>query len=360
MLQRVEDADVYVVGRTVEGNEFAQAVVVVVFVGQFQDGFTRHLAEPNNGPTDEFLVPFARRYEPRTADARQSLGSRKVEHHFGTTVGLQEGRGNEVGHFALDGAFHDVGAIFTPGHADDTTGRHEVRDTQRDGTAGNILVRIELRRSHVTGIATEQHETARRVELRTRFVEGEITHGTDFAQSQVYTAAGFDLFLVFLAVCEEIFFRNHLAGRVDILGVDIHLVEQKLFQEAHGTGSTFGQGIVFTDVEHDYIREADFSGLIHAHQFGIDRVSGCTRTQSENAMAMLGLAFLNQLGNVVSHIYRTFVGTFEDFGIDLFFPRQSREFQLTVRIVIPFGYTVQFNLRTKICFHRDSIFELQT
>ena len=112
-----------------------------------------------------------------------SLGSRQIEHDFRPTVGLQERRGYQIGNVTFDRTFHDVGLIFTPSDTNDTTSRHQIGYTQRNGAAGNILARIELRRCHVASIATEQHQTAGRVELRTRFVKCQISDRTDLAQS---------------------------------------------------------------------------------------------------------------------------------------------------------------------------------
>ena len=261
-------------------------------------------------------------------------------------MGLQERRGYQIGNVTFDRAFHDVGLIFTPSDTNDTTSRHQIGYTQRNGAAGNILARIELRRCHVASIATEQHQTAGRVELRTRFVKCQISDRTDLAQSQIDTTASLYFFFVIFTILVHIFFRYQLTGRMNILGIDIHLVEQQLFQQAHRPGSSFCQRIIFPDIEYYDIRETDFAGLIHAYQFGINGVSTDTRTQSEHTMTMLCLAFLYQFRYVMSYIHRPFLRAFEDFGVNFLVSCKSRKFQLTIRSIIPFRYPIQFNLRT--------------
>ena len=80
---------------------------------------------------------------------------------------------------------------------------------------------------------------------------------------------------------------------MDILGIDIHLVEQEFLQETHGTGRTLGQRIILADIEDDYIGKAELTGLVHAHQFGIYGVSTYPRTQSQHTVTVLGLALVD-------------------------------------------------------------------
>ena len=71
MLQVVEYLDVDVVGRIVECHQFAQAVVVVILVGEFEDGLARLFTQPHDGTADEVVVPLAGGDLPRITDARQ-------------------------------------------------------------------------------------------------------------------------------------------------------------------------------------------------------------------------------------------------------------------------------------------------
>ena len=88
MLQVVEDTDIAVVCRPVQGNQFAQSVVVVVAIGQLQYRFSGLLAEPYNCTTGQLVVPVARSNKPRVVDTCQTGGGTQVADDMGVVVQL--------------------------------------------------------------------------------------------------------------------------------------------------------------------------------------------------------------------------------------------------------------------------------
>ena len=89
MLEVVEYLYVDVVGRAVERKQFAQARVVIVLVGQFQDWLAGQVAEPYYRATDEFVVPVAGGHLPGIADTGKRVGRTQVCDHFYVAVSLQ-------------------------------------------------------------------------------------------------------------------------------------------------------------------------------------------------------------------------------------------------------------------------------
>ena len=71
VLQVVEYLDIYVISRSEEGKQLAQAIFVVIFIGQFQDWFAGQLAQPHDCATDQFVIPFAGSDQPWTLNACQ-------------------------------------------------------------------------------------------------------------------------------------------------------------------------------------------------------------------------------------------------------------------------------------------------
>ena len=69
MLQVVENLDIYIVSRTKQCQKFAQTVFVVVLVGQLQNRFACQLAQPYDSAADQFIIPLAGCYQPRTLNA---------------------------------------------------------------------------------------------------------------------------------------------------------------------------------------------------------------------------------------------------------------------------------------------------
>ena len=139
VLQVVEYLDVHIVGRSVESQQFAQAVLVVVLVGQLQDGFACELAQPYDGASDELVVPFAGSHQPGTLDTCQVGGSREVDYDVCVVVRLQIGCGDGVGDVAFHTFFHHFGFLFSPGHEVDFLGGEDGRYSHRDGADGRIV-----------------------------------------------------------------------------------------------------------------------------------------------------------------------------------------------------------------------------
>ena len=75
VLQIIENLDVCIVCRTIESQEFAQSVLVVILVGELQDRLTYLLAEPNQSRAHQLVSPLARSYEPRMFDAGKMRSS---------------------------------------------------------------------------------------------------------------------------------------------------------------------------------------------------------------------------------------------------------------------------------------------
>ena len=71
MLQVVEYLDVHIIGRAVKHQQLAQAVLVIILVGQLQNRFSGQKAKPHDGTPDQLVRPFAAGHKPRALDARQ-------------------------------------------------------------------------------------------------------------------------------------------------------------------------------------------------------------------------------------------------------------------------------------------------
>ena len=90
VLQIIENLDVCIVGRTIESQEFAQSVLIVILVGELQDRLTYLLAEPDQSRAYQLVCPLARSYEPRMFDAGKMRSSTQVEHYVGIWMSLEE------------------------------------------------------------------------------------------------------------------------------------------------------------------------------------------------------------------------------------------------------------------------------
>ncbi len=139
VLQVIEYFDVYIVSGTVECQQLAQSVFIVIFVGQFQNRLFDTLAQPYDGAADQFVVPFAVGYQPRTLDPGKMRSRCQVYADIGIVVHLQIGSGQCVAHFVFHRFLDDVGFVVSPCQQIDFAGGHNSRHTHRDGAGGEIV-----------------------------------------------------------------------------------------------------------------------------------------------------------------------------------------------------------------------------
>ena len=114
MLQVVEDLDVGIIGRSIKGEQLGESVLIVVLVGELQDGLLGYATQPYEGCAGEFVGPFAAGHQPGVYDSGELAGCREVYDDVGVVVGLQEAGGYRLRGLSLDGLLDDVGLFFSP------------------------------------------------------------------------------------------------------------------------------------------------------------------------------------------------------------------------------------------------------
>ena len=127
VLEIVEPGEVGLVGRGVHPEQVLEPCLVVVVVGQLEDGLPRSLGQPEDRPAGHPVVPGEallgeRTQQPRGPAPGESAGRGLVEDEDGVVVLLEEGRGDLGGDLALDGGPDDLGLVLAPGHEDDPAG----------------------------------------------------------------------------------------------------------------------------------------------------------------------------------------------------------------------------------------------
>ena len=94
MLEPVEHLDVDAVGGGVFQGQVAQAVFGIIFIGQLENGFSDRLGQPDNGLTDQLIVPVAHADQPRRFDPGQVFRGGLVQYDPYVGVFLQVGGRN--------------------------------------------------------------------------------------------------------------------------------------------------------------------------------------------------------------------------------------------------------------------------
>ena len=114
VLQVVENLDVGIVCRAVESQKFAQAVLVVILVGQFQDRLVQFLAEPYQCRTHLLVGPLAVGYEPWMLDAGEVGSCAQVEDDVCIRMSLEEACWQCVSDVSFYHLLHDVSLLVAP------------------------------------------------------------------------------------------------------------------------------------------------------------------------------------------------------------------------------------------------------
>ena len=357
MLQVVENLDVGVIGRAIERQKFGEAVLVVVFVGEFQDGLARLLAQPNQRRTHQLVGPRERSNQPRMYNARQTSGSSKIDDHMHIVVGLQERGGNGVG----DGPFHrlanDVGLLLAPCGEEYLAGREDGADTHRYGARRHRFVGAEAKRGLLARRSIDQHEARRRRKSRSRLVDGDVTYATDAQQHEVDASEGLDALLVELAMLLNAVLRYCAIGREDVLAVDVNMVEKPLAKLAESAMLGIGrEREKLVGIENHHVAEAHALLLMTTDEFRIDRCERGSGSQAEHTKASLALTTQYLVHHNVGDAAYGFLYLGKYVGWNLLHSGDFRTVYSCLRLVEFFRYFVQYDLRTKVQSHGEKGF----
>jgi len=170
MLKFVEHFYVHIVGRAVKSHEFAEAVVVVILIGKFENRLACFLTQPHYSAAYQLVGPFARRHFPRMRNSRKVGCGLQVERYSGMVVQLQEGGGHIVAHRTLHGFGHDFGAVFAPCHGHYAGGMQNIAKAEGYSRAG-ALVALIFAHYVVAGFGGKQYKAAYTRGKRARLAE---------------------------------------------------------------------------------------------------------------------------------------------------------------------------------------------
>ena len=158
VLQVVEYLDIGIISRPIKRQEFRKAVLVVVFVRQFQNGFASLLTQPNQSRPHQLVCPRERSNQPRVHNAGQTCSCCEVYNHMCIVVSLQERGRNGVGYSSFDGFANDVGLLFSPCCEEYLSCRKNGLHTHRNSTRRNRLVSAETECRFFARSSINQHQ----------------------------------------------------------------------------------------------------------------------------------------------------------------------------------------------------------
>lgn len=277
------------------------------------------------------------------AQSGQILGSTKIQSQLGMRMVLQE-RCRQVGGDRLFiHAFDDVRIVLAPCHAQHPVARQNIAQSERDSSGGSI-VGLVIRSDLLAHLTAEEHQTGETRRHGARLVECQTSLRTHLAHTHVDAAATVDQLIVLAAALVHVLAGSSGAYSVYVLGLDINMVEEHLTQASHSARAFRIEGEKLAGVENNDILEAHTAGIIELDQPGIHRMSAYAGSESQHAIPFLGHILCYIFYDLPRDIVAPVGGCLEYAGINLFLASESGYFDLTLRVVIPSWYLIQFDL----------------
>ena len=155
MLQAVEYLDVDFVGCGVFQGKVAQPMLVVIFAGEFEDGLTYFLRQPDDGFTNQVIVPIANANQPGRFVFGQILCCTGIYMETGIRVFLQKGRRNRRRNFIFHRLFYHFCFVLSPGQQVNGFGSEDGANAHGHGAVGDVFLAWEIFKGIPTGQGIE-------------------------------------------------------------------------------------------------------------------------------------------------------------------------------------------------------------
>ena len=303
VLHLVKADEVGLIGRSMDAEEILQAGLVVVVVGEFQDGFRLELRKPEDGAAGHALVPsealvFERADQPRSAVAGESAGGGRVEDVERGGMFLEE-RGGDVGvDLALDGGADDLGFVLAPSHEDDAAGIEDGAHAHGEGVAWGGIDAAEVAGGVAAGEGVERDEAGERVAGTAGFVEADVTGAADAEDLKIDAAGGADRGFVGGTMGVDLVFGDGARRQVGAGRVEIDVVKKMPPHKRPVALRVLGrERVILVEVEGGDVGEAQALLAVQAHQFGVKADGGGAGREAEDDGAFLGVALADERGD---------------------------------------------------------------
>ena len=291
VLKVVENLYVGVVCRAEEREKLAQSVLVVVFVGEFEDRLARHTAQPHQCRAYKLIGPLAVCHKPRVYYTCELCGCGEVSHHLRVVVCLQERCRDGVGDVPLHSFLYYVRLVVAPR-------REEYLSCRKDGAHSHCyragrhrLLRAEAEGHLLTRRRVDKYYARCGRECASRLVCGYVAHTSHSQEHYVHAALVPDKLLVVAAVLLHLVLRYGSVGREYVFRTYVHMVKKisaQLPQTAVHAVRT--QREILVGVEHRHVGKAQPAFLMTPHQLRIHRGERLPRAQTEHTVASFRLA----------------------------------------------------------------------
>ena len=317
VLQVIENFNVCIVGRTIESQEFAQSVLVVILVGKLQDRLTYLLAEPNQSRAHQIqsmtrliLIGNTSREEMENSEqTKETLPPCSLTMGIATLLSAKAIYLTAWGEEKAEIMQKVVENSITDSLPASFLQTHPNANVVLDLSAASHLTRIEhpwlvtscqwtdkLVRSALVWLCQKigkpilkltnkdynenglsellarsianEDKTGHRLNARTRLVGSDITRTADTDKSYVETSEGLDALLIKTAAILYCILSHETIKRENVLLLNVYVTKETLLQLIDGTERTLLlEWIILISIEYHNIAETQCLLLITADEF---------------------------------------------------------------------------------------------
>ena len=144
VLHVVEYLDIYFIGRTESLDQIGHPIVDVVFVFYFQDRLFHFLAQPDDGFSDQLVVPLYFADQPGLIGTRQFFGCTFVDDELYVRMYLQKSGRDSIRNTTFDRSFDDRSFFLTPSQEYYFPGFHNRTHSHGNGAGRHIFHAAEI------------------------------------------------------------------------------------------------------------------------------------------------------------------------------------------------------------------------
>jgi hypothetical protein len=309
MLEIIENFNIGIVSRAIQREQLGESILVIVFIGKFENGFFRFLAKPNQGRAGELVVPLTTGNEPWMHYSRELSGRVKVDYDMRVVVRLQERGGYGVSDFTLHRLPYDTCLGLAPSRKIYGARVEDGRNAHGDGTRWDALLRAKTHGHLLAGHVVDENEARGGRGHRARLIGSDVAHTANAQQHDIDTTRLRDASLVPLARILHHVLRHHTVGRENIPFIYVDMVQKTIAQLSQaGMYIILGQGEILVSIEDNDIGEAKPLLAMTTYKLIENEVERYARAQPQDAMfAGRPLGFylsLYGVGNVFGSIFR--------------------------------------------------------
>ena len=308
-LQMPKDLQVDFISGSMICQQILQTAFVVVGVRQLQQRLARFFRQPDHSTTNQLRIPRDVTHQPRQSYASQIGGSGRINQKLRLRMLLQVSRGDCRSRVAFDRAGDNRAFVFTEGQNENPPRFKDGADTHRDGTPRYVFRAKEICRRIHPGDRIQSDHARATGEVRSRFVEPNMTRSADSQNLNVDATRSRYAGLVIATVVVDPLRGYRAVRHVPAARRNVDVIKQVLTHEPDVTLHVLRlHRIIFVQIERNDVAKRQALFAMQANQFGVDARRSRPGGQTQHTRSTLGLPDADQPGNLSGNLPRCLAG----------------------------------------------------